>query len=518
LRSARRSGTPGLASFQGDMTESYAPPRARTVLALALLAYALICVATLRPEETWTGGDFSLYLLHARNIAEGRVYAATGYVQNPENALMSPAAYPPGFPLLLAPVWRIAGLDLAAFKLVVVACLTVLVAAVYALAWPVLGWRLAAVTAGIAGFMPALFDRRDLIVSDIPAAMWCYLALVLYERTRTRVSAGASRVPVQVLALGIAVALACATRTAGFALAGALVLTCIIRRQGPWRAMLGAVVAGAAAAVLAGRVLHVDSETYLGYLSALRDEGLRGWLLGTVGAYAPGIVGVWGLSYGVAVNFALLLVLVGFAAAGWWLQVRRDASAPEAFLVAYLALLAVFPVRLEPVRYLVPAAPLLAYYAAVALRRGMAGLRRPGLAGPVAALAAAVLFVPYYLIHNPLAPLAPSVTSETSEALFAAVRQDAGAQDLVLARNPRVLALFTGRRAATWPAGLTAERFWSYAGRAGAGWMLDEVAPPTPDSRAAHAIVSAPGAATLAYGNGQFLLWRLRPPAAPASP
>lgn len=498
------------------MMPSSAPLRARAALALALLAYALICAATLRPEETWTGGDFSLYLLHARNIAEGRAYAATGYVQNPENALMSPAAYPPGFPLLLAPVWRIAGLDLVAFKLVVVACLAVLVAAVYALAWPVLGWRLAAVAAGTAGFMPALFDRRDPIISDIPAAMWCYLALVLYERARSRVGAGTWLVPVQVIALGVTVALACATRTAGFTLAGALMLACVARRQGPWRATLCAVLAGAAAAVLAGRVLHVDSETYLGYLAMLRDEGMRGWLLGTVSAYAPGLVGVWGLSYGVAANFVLLILLTGFTATGWWLRVRRDASAPEAFLVAYFALLAVFPVRQEPVRYLVPVAPLLAYYAMVALQRGLARLRRPDLAGPVATLGAAVLFVPYYAVHNPLAAPAPSVTSETSEALFAAVRQDVNASDLVLARNPRVLALFTGRRAATWPAQLTPERFWSYAGRAGAGWMLDEVEPKTPDSRAAHAIVSAPGAAALAYGNGQFLLWRLRPSGAPA--
>jgi len=487
------------------------PPRARVALLLALLAYAAVCIVTLRPEETWTAGDFSLYLLHARNLAAGLPYAATGYVQNPENALMSPAAYPPGFPLLLAPVWRLAGLDLVAFKLVIVACLAVLLTSFFALIRPVLGWKLAAAVAGIAGFMPALFDRRDQIVSDIPAAMWCYIALLLYERVRTQAGAAVPWVRARVAALGVAVALACATRTAGFALAGALVLVCAARRQGPWRAMLGAVVAGAAAAMLVSRLLHVDSETYLGYLATLREEGVRGWLLGTVRAYAPGLVGVWGLSYGVAVNFVLLILLAALTAAGWWSRVRRDASAPEAFLPAYLALLVVFPVRQEPVRYLVPVAPLLAYYVVVALRNGLARVGRERLALPFAAVAALALFVPYYVVHDPISRPAASVTSADSAALFAAVRRDVGASDLVLARNPRVLVLFTGRRAATWPAGLTPERFWSYASRAGAGWVLDEVAPPTPDSRAAHAIVSAPGAATLAYGNEHFLLWRLPP-------
>jgi 4-amino-4-deoxy-L-arabinose transferase-like glycosyltransferase len=500
------------------MTPHPAPPTAaRPFLALALLVYAAVCAVTLRPEETWTGGDFALYLMHGRDIAEGLPYAATGFVQDQANALMSPAAYPPGFPLLIAPVWAMAGLDLVAVKLLVTACLAGLLAAVYALARPVLGWRLAVAVAGIAGFMPALFDRRDQILSDVPAAMWCYAALVLYEWLRAR-RAGGWRLP----ALAVVVALACATRTAGFALAGALMLAAIVRWPGPWRSMLrasvlGAVVLGAAAAFLAGRFVHADGETYLSYFAALREEGARGWLLGTADAYSRGLVGAWGLSYGVAGNLAALAVLLLAVAAGWLLRLREDASAPEAFLVAYAALLAVFPVRLEPVRYLVPIAPLLVYYAVVALAWLAARLGRPGLAAPAAALAAAALFVPYYVQHSPLARAARSVTSPASEALFAAVRQDVAPGDLVLARNPRVLALFTRRRAATWPAQLTPERFWSYAGQSGAGWVLDEVTPPTADSREAHAVVAAPGAATLAYGNDEFLLWRL-PAAKPGIP
>ncbi|MDQ2763033.1 MAG: hypothetical protein M3Y22_05945, partial [Pseudomonadota bacterium] len=296
-----------------------------------LLGYALLCILTLRPQETWTGGDFSLYLLHARNIAQGRAYAATGYVQNPDNALMSPAAYPPGFPVLLAPVWAMAGLNLVAFKLVVITCLAALLAAVFALARPVLGAPLALTLATIAGAMPALFDRRDQILSDIPAAMWCFIALVMFE--------GARRTPTawRMLALGAAVALACATRTAGFALVAGLILACIARRPVAWRAMLAVILIGAAIAFLAGRVLHVDSGTYLGYLAQLRHEGLRSWVLGSARAYGPGLVGVWGLSFGVLPNLLVLLVLLAFTVSGWWLRVREDGSAPEAFLVAYLA-------------------------------------------------------------------------------------------------------------------------------------------------------------------------------------
>lgn len=468
-----------------------------------LLAYILLCIVTLRPQETWTGGDFSLYLLHARNIAQGRPYAATGYVQNPENALMSPAAYPPGFPALLAPVWAIAGLNLVAFKLVVIACLAALLAAVFALARPVLGAPLALTLAVIAGAMPALFDRRDQILSDIPATLWCFVALVLFNGARRRPAAW------RVLMLGAAVALACATRTAGFALVAALILACIARRPTAWRALLGATLIGAAAAFLAGRVLHVDSGTYLGYLAQLRHEGLRSWVLGSARAYGPGLVGVWGLSFGVIPNLLVLLVLLAFTIFGWWLRVREDGSAPEAFFVAYLALLAIFPVHFEPVRYLVPVSPLLAYYPLVALRHVLRPARQH-LAIPLAAAIAIVLIGPYYAVHDPVARRSPSVTSEVSRGLYAAIQRDVGAHAVILARNPRVLALFTEHRSASWPADLTASRFWAYARRIGASWAVDETHPPTRDSQAAHAILATPGAATLAYSNRRFLLWRLK--------
>src|SRR5215475_8626536 len=84
----------------------------------------LICVlgalyfSTIRPGEDW-GGDFSQYVAHARNIAEGRAYAATQYRPLPAPLAIShmPPAYPPGFPLMLAPVYRVFGLNYRALKL-----------------------------------------------------------------------------------------------------------------------------------------------------------------------------------------------------------------------------------------------------------------------------------------------------------------------------------------------------------------------------------------------------------------
>src|SRR2546425_1210967 len=68
-------------------------------------------LATIRDGQDWPD-DFSQYIQHALNIAEGAPYAATGYIYNPHNPGIGPRTYPPGFPLLLAPVIKGFGLKL----------------------------------------------------------------------------------------------------------------------------------------------------------------------------------------------------------------------------------------------------------------------------------------------------------------------------------------------------------------------------------------------------------------------
>ena len=66
----------------------------------------LFYLATIRPGHAW-GDDFAQYIHHARNLATGVPYAATGYIYNPYNPTIGPRTYPPGFPLLLAPVVKL---------------------------------------------------------------------------------------------------------------------------------------------------------------------------------------------------------------------------------------------------------------------------------------------------------------------------------------------------------------------------------------------------------------------------
>src|SRR5262249_44193517 len=104
--------------------------RSNVVLALTLAAVAAWHLLTIRPGHDW-GDDFSLYVRHAKNLAEGRPYAETGYVYNPAATSLSPRTYPPVFPLLLAPVYHWCGLNLTAMKVLVVFLLIAFLAVTY---------------------------------------------------------------------------------------------------------------------------------------------------------------------------------------------------------------------------------------------------------------------------------------------------------------------------------------------------------------------------------------------------
>src|SRR5262245_45027920 len=72
------------------------------------------------------GDDYAQYIKEAQNLANGLPYFRSNYVFNKYNFFYSPPQYPPGFPLLLAPVikvWGIAIKPMCYFNTVIAICL-----------------------------------------------------------------------------------------------------------------------------------------------------------------------------------------------------------------------------------------------------------------------------------------------------------------------------------------------------------------------------------------------------------
>jgi len=157
------------------------------LLALLLLASALLGSSVLTRGHFW-GDDFAAYIGQAQSILRGEMdsfVARNGFTvtqsSREEGHQMGPAAYPWGFPLMLAPVYALIGLSPLALKLPgLLAYLGFLLFFFYLLKRRfTLTESLLAVS--LFAFNPELLRFLDNILSDIPFLFLSTLAIFLAD-------------------------------------------------------------------------------------------------------------------------------------------------------------------------------------------------------------------------------------------------------------------------------------------------------------------------------------------------
>lgn len=467
------------------------------LLAGLTLAYGL----TMRPGANWTSGDFALYLMHAQNLAHLRAYAPTPFVYDAIAAIASPPAYPPGYPVLAAPLVALFGLWLVPLKWLAALLLAGTVLLAHRLTTAGLPRALSGVVLAALALAPGLVLQRDEIGSDIAFCLWTLASLLAADRRRP-------------LALGLCCTAAALTRTVGLSVPLAILLW-LLTRDRPTRRRLAPALAAALLAILVlGRLTRADAgaATYLSYFDLLRHAGLLHQAIDTVTAYAFAVVAFLGLSLGRLPNALALLLLLALAGLGYATSLRRPGPA-EIFAPLYLAILLVYPVHSEPTRYALPILVLLPGYLARGAHRLARATAAPGAAAPALAAALALCILPFYAVHDAMAPPPHQIEDAESRALFAAIARlpdDAP----ILTRAPRVLALYTGHRAVFWIGTATVPQFRRIVAAHGIAYVLAQPDLPAPDHAAIDRILAATPTTTL-YESPRFRLLRLTPAATP---
>ncbi|HWB83410.1 MAG TPA: hypothetical protein VG675_04670 [Bryobacteraceae bacterium] len=437
--------------------------RESSVLLALLLALAAFYVATLRPGQAW-GDDFAMYLMHARNLAQGVPYNQTGYIYNPELPEVGPRSYPPLYPLLLSFIYRVRGLDLSAMKVLVI---LLFLSGLYVLArllrhvLPL--WVTLLITAGIA-LNPYILGMKESLGSDLPFLLFCYSALYVIDLCDR--DGWQSRWHLALLVL--AVYLSYAMRTVGIVVVPAAIILVLVRKRGIPRRVIEMI-----AVLCIILLIHIlwfrGAASYLDQLNRLSiatvSHNLSGYfwsirhLLWPLGSVAPSLL--------------LAIVMIALGLWGYAIRAGTGLSILEVFSPLYAVAILLWASD-EDLRFFLPLIPLWLFYAAVALREisQRAPIHAMRLAAAPVLIAALAVSSGTALLHADSGPIREGLLDPEFQQLCSYIRSSTPADSVFLFRKPRILALYTDRHAAVSSHSTNDSHLWLVIGQLRAGYII----------------------------------------------
>jgi hypothetical protein len=222
------------------LLKEYGPP---ALLALLVGALAVIMYSTHRAGHWW-GDDWALYIRQAKGLLDGhpnRVLTENEFtVTMSDGSEFSPPLYPWGFPLILAPFVAVVGVNLDKLTIVPVLCACLFACCWYSLARRRVGFVPALLGVAAVTVTPLLLSWTELIQSEWPFLAVVAVGLVCLDWVA---ASGAfadiyGRILPLVLA-GLAAAAAFTVRREGLAMLGAIgaaqLAAIIAQRAYPWQ-------------------------------------------------------------------------------------------------------------------------------------------------------------------------------------------------------------------------------------------------------------------------------------------
>lgn len=406
---------------------------------MVTLAVLGIYAATVTPGHSLVEDDFAAYVMHAANLVEGRPYTDIRYVPNLATVGFAPAhGYPPVYPLILAPVYKIWGLNLRAMKIATVLCFGVFLGAFSLLLEDALPpWAVSA-SLLIVGLNVAFWEQRDYVMSEFPYLMFSFCALLAAQKIYKNLDPRTWRFGGALL-LALLLYATYGTRTIGIVLLPALVLADLWKFRQPSR-FLVVVVVVTLGLILLQNMLVVSPRAYMNAIKLSAESTWQHFIF-----YGKTLSYVWrnGVNKTAQIAFALLfttLAGMGFSKAFW-----NRRSIVEFYLLGYLAVLIPWATEIG-MRGLLPILPL---YFAFGLQGVVSVTGRFTYARRTACVVVLFAFiaVTYECAFRWSARQEHVLDVRDPEAqqLFMYLKENTKPADLIVFQKPRALALFTGR-------------------------------------------------------------------------
>jgi Dolichyl-phosphate-mannose-protein mannosyltransferase len=430
-----------------------------------ILATGVFYLATIRAGHIW-GDDFAMYIHHAKNLAYGNAYADTGYIYNPHYPDIGPRAYPPLFPLLLAPVYRIMGLDLGAMKALNILVFLVFLFFIYLLFRPDLPFSYVLAILAVLAFNPFIWILKDQVISD-------FLFLLLMVLTFHAVSKYSERPSVRAsFAVAVCIALSFACRTIGFLFLPCVLLYDLIR----FRKLVFATVrtVGLTLAFMAPQMIgfsgngshssYTDQLQRITLSAALNNVRMYLWL-----NYRE----LWWNGYSPFPALLICSTLGILGLYGYVQRLRSRLTVVEIFVPAYAILIVILWSRDQDSRLLIPLVPFWLFYVALGLRE-IGKYRGRTLERAMASVLLLLVFGSFAGAYSrtEYGPFAQGLGDSRFTDLSEYIKTATAKESVFLFAKPRLLALVTGRRASGYQDPLKQDELWDYCSEIGVNYII----------------------------------------------
>ncbi len=417
-----------------------------------------VAIGLHRTGHSW-GDDFTLYLRQAGSLLDGNVGQVIAdnhfNVDNAAKPGFSPYVYPWGFPILLAPFYRVFGLDYAALKLVEVASLLGFLWGFHGIVRQRMTRWLAFVTVASIGTTLAYLIHTDRLVSEFPYMAVVTLTLWWLDRLRRNHRPLDAATRGQLVVLGLLAMCVFNVRREGLAIVAAIAVAQLLDLRGRWRTADRAQVATPYIAFI-GSVIVLQFLLPSALAPQYEGSGLHQTWSKLQGPFRTAFADQLGFPdlAGVGLLLVFLLVVAGVVIRLWK---SPSTDAPLAtFAIGSMVIVGMIPAVAD--RYLLAITPFAVYFATQALsaiplpRRGSHQQLGAWLA---TALLAAVTFV--HISDLPSAVSAAQTFNDSgkvvdgpqapyAQAAFAAIRTYTHQDDVVAFFKVRALTFFTDRR------------------------------------------------------------------------
>ncbi len=417
----------------------------------ALLVFIPLLFLNIRSDHDW-GDDFAQYLAQADNIVHGKTMAETGYIYNPQYPSLGPKAYPPGFPLMIAPLVNRYGNQVSAYNyfISILLILTALVSVL--LLCKRAGWPAAILLSAMVYYNPYTLRLKAEIMADIPFALLFALFLWIVSREWNKKTS-------RWIIAGIVAGLAITVKSIGIALPLALIvyglqyaIIQLSRKQSLktiWTGIKNQVIAAIISLTiyLGFNLVFMSGTSGGGYLNIYDFNKITEAFATNIYIYSEAIrmffINPDSPLYWI--GFPLASLIFAFFISGLLISVSKKPNLIDWITIVYIGLLLIYPYHNSGFRFLLPLAPVILWYSLETLQiiSGPKALKWISATVALPVLLTYLQLIPGYCIPEKEANDGPYATHVS--AAFNKVKHLTDNDSRIVFIKPRALARFSER-------------------------------------------------------------------------